>query len=134
MPGNILLNNFFNPDDKCPKSVKGDNKRIENSALFTQMYRKISSKIPAAKTPMDKASAGAFVSGERPIKNEIITMFKIQGVKAAAAKRPTEFKTPANKETNDTKIKKGNVIRDKQHVSAIFPAILSNPGAIIKAA
>ena len=62
-------------------------------------------------------------------KEKIIDKFKMQGVNAAAAKRFSEFKMPDNKETKETKNKKGNVIRDKYVVISIFPATESNPGA-----
>ena len=77
------------------------------------MYKKINSMIPATKTPQERAIDGFSKNGEKKTSPTIIDKFKIQGVNAAAANRPTEFKIPANKETNETKSKKGNVIRDK---------------------
>ena len=114
--------------------LTGPIKPNKKSAFLICHSRNNNSNIPAMLTPMDRAYAGAYgelIKGVTHSKKKIIVRLSRVGVKAAAQKRPNEFKTPANKDTSDTKSKNGKVIRLKVVVRANFPAICSKPGAKI---
>ena len=58
-----------------------------------------------------------------------MVIFSKTGVSAAAAKYPSEFKTPLCKEFSDTSSKYGNVMRDMMTAALNLAGSSTNPGA-----